>query len=226
VAENFSFPVSPGARYYAEALFAAAEQAGCLDETAKFMASLAAIVEESADFRRFIACPLYKAAAQERVIAALLQQAGLAAGEKMEKRFAGGDEGLRPAGSVANEGAGLCLRRFFAVVAQHRRLPLLPDICAAFQARCAAARGEVAVFITMAEAVSAPQKQEILALLARAAAGNSLAGQYLAGKNPVVHERVDPAVLGGFIVRCGSLLIDTSLRAKLSALKLALKEVG
>jgi len=248
VAENFSFPVSPGARYYAEALFAAAEQAGCLDETAKFMASLAAIIEESADFRRFIACPLYKAAAQERVIAALLQQAGLAAGEKTagtaararqtlqqadpaaggktEERFAGGDEELRPAGSAANEGAGLCLRRFFAVVARHRRLPLLPDICAAFQARCAAARGEVAVFITMAEAVSAPQKQEILALLARAAAENSLAGQYLAGKNPVVHERVDPAVLGGFIVRCGSLLIDTSLRAKLSALKLALKEVG
>lgn len=133
---------------------------------------------------------------------------------------------LQRAGFPASEGAGLCLRRFFAVVARHRRLPLLPGIFTAFQARLAAARGEVAVFITMAEAGSAPQKQDVLALLARAAAENSRIGRYLAGKKPVLHERVDPALLGGFIVRCGSLLIDTSLRAKLSALKLALKEVG
>jgi F-type H+-transporting ATPase subunit delta len=37
---------------------------------------------------------------------------------------------------------------------------------------------------------------------------------------------VDPAILGGLIVRLGSRQIDTSLRTKLSTLKLSLKEVG
>jgi ATP-dependent Clp protease ATP-binding subunit ClpX len=39
-------------------------------------------------------------------------------------------------------------------------------------------------------------------------------------------EGVDPAILGGLIVRIGSRQVDTSLRTKLNSLKLALKEVG
>ena len=37
---------------------------------------------------------------------------------------------------------------------------------------------------------------------------------------------VDPSLLGGLIVKIGSRQIDTSLRTKLSSMKLALKEVG
>ena len=46
------------------------------------------------------------------------------------------------------------------------------------------------------------------------------------GKDVVVAVKVDASLLGGLIVKVGSRQIDTSLRTKLSTLKLALKEVG
>jgi len=203
VTDNFSFPVSLAARRYAGALFEVAVPGVCLDETAKIVDSLAVLLEKSADFRRFIASPLYNADAQERVMAALAKSAGL----------------------DTAKGAGNIIRCFLGVLAQHRRLFLLPDIITAFQAQMAANSGEIAVFITSAEEISASQQQELLVLLARAAANEKI-GKYFAGKKPVLHKRIKPELLGGFILRCGSLLIDTSLRTKLSALKLALKEIG
>ena len=46
------------------------------------------------------------------------------------------------------------------------------------------------------------------------------------GKDVTINVTVDPSILGGLIVKVGSRQIDTSLRTKLSSLKLALKEVG
>jgi F-type H+-transporting ATPase subunit delta len=37
---------------------------------------------------------------------------------------------------------------------------------------------------------------------------------------------VDEGLIGGLVVKLGSTMIDTSIRAKLAALKNALKEVG
>ncbi|WP_368855010.1 F0F1 ATP synthase subunit delta [Klebsiella pneumoniae] len=37
---------------------------------------------------------------------------------------------------------------------------------------------------------------------------------------------MDPAILGGLIVKVGSRMIDTSLRTKLNTIKNAMKEVG
>ena len=48
----------------------------------------------------------------------------------------------------------------------------------------------------------------------------------VAGKDVTINVTVDPSILGGLIVKMGSRQIDTSLRTKLSSLKLALKEVG
>ena len=48
----------------------------------------------------------------------------------------------------------------------------------------------------------------------------------VAGKDVAFNVTVDPSLLGGLIVKMGSRQIDTSLRTKLSSLKLALKEVG
>ena len=48
----------------------------------------------------------------------------------------------------------------------------------------------------------------------------------VAGKDVAINVTVDPSLLGGLIVKIGSRQIDTSLRTKLSSLKLALKEVG
>ncbi len=41
-----------------------------------------------------------------------------------------------------------------------------------------------------------------------------------------VEVNVDPAIIGGLVVKLGSRMVDTSLRTKLNALKLAMKEAG
>ena len=41
-----------------------------------------------------------------------------------------------------------------------------------------------------------------------------------------INASVDPSLLGGLVVKVGSRMIDSSLRTKLSTLKLRMKEVG
>ena len=84
-----------------------------------------------------------------------------------------------------------------------------------FKAMAAAHRGEVEAEVTTAQALDDGQRQELRQTL----------GAY-AGKSVTMRETVDPAILGGLIVKIGSRQIDTSLRTKLNSLKLALKEVG
>ena len=46
------------------------------------------------------------------------------------------------------------------------------------------------------------------------------------GKEVAINATIDPSILGGMIVKVGSRQIDTSIKTRLSSLKLALKEVG
>jgi F-type H+-transporting ATPase subunit delta len=46
------------------------------------------------------------------------------------------------------------------------------------------------------------------------------------GQKVAVNLSVDPAVIGGMIVRVGSRMIDSSIRTKLQRLRLAMKGVG
>ena len=41
-----------------------------------------------------------------------------------------------------------------------------------------------------------------------------------------VDVKVDPAIIGGLVVKLGSRMVDSSLRTKLNALKHAMKEVS
>jgi F-type H+-transporting ATPase subunit delta len=36
--------------------------------------------------------------------------------------------------------------------------------------------------------------------------------------------KIDPAIIGGLVVKLGSRMVDTSLRTKLNAIRLAMKE--
>jgi len=114
--------------------------------------------------------------------------------------------GARAAGLVGN---------FLRVVAANGRLFILPAIIEAFHNLAAAMRGEICAEVVSAHALGASQQKELKAVLAKAA-----------GKDVTLQTVVDPAILGGLVVRLGSRQIDTSLRTKLSSLKLALKEVG
>ncbi|MEL6435608.1 MAG: F0F1 ATP synthase subunit delta [Pseudomonadota bacterium] len=104
---------------------------------------------------------------------------------------------------------------FLKVVASNRRLFALPGIIAAFRDIAADARGEVTADVTSATALNATQTKQLQAAL-----------KEVAGKDVAINATVDPSILGGLIVKMGSKQIDTSLKTKLSTLKLALKEVG
>ena len=102
--------------------------------------------------------------------------------------------------------------RFLGILAEHRRLFALPGIAKAFGEMLAAHKGEVA-----AEVVSAvPLGDAELETLKSSIAG-------FVGQAVTVETRVDPALLGGVVVRVGSRMLDASLRTKLQQLEQALK---
>jgi F-type H+-transporting ATPase subunit delta len=104
---------------------------------------------------------------------------------------------------------------FLRVVARNRRLFAVPAMIKAFRRIAAEARGETSAEVTSAHALSPAQEDELKAALRK-----------VAGKDVGITVTVDPSLLGGLIVKMGSRQIDTSLKTKLSSLKLALKEVG
>ena len=104
---------------------------------------------------------------------------------------------------------------FIRVVAQNRRLFVLPAIIESFRRMAADARGEVAGDVTSAVKLTAAQLKELKAAL-----------KAKVGKDVALNEIVDPSVLGGLIVKVGSQMIDTSIRTKLTSLKMMMKEVG
>jgi F-type H+-transporting ATPase subunit delta len=116
---------------------------------------------------------------------------------------------------LAKATIGGLVGNFISVVARNRRLFAMPAMLGEFRKLAAAHRGEVSADVTVAQALSAGQASQLAAALKESA-----------GRNVTVNQVVDPSILGGMIVKIGSRQIDTSLRTKLSSLKLALKEVG
>jgi F-type H+-transporting ATPase subunit delta len=104
---------------------------------------------------------------------------------------------------------------FLKVVARNRRLFVLPGIIRSYRQLAAAHRGEMSAEVTSAHPLTGEQERDLKAAL-----------KGVTGKDVALNVTVDPSILGGLIVKVGSRQIDTSLRTKLSSLKLALKEVG
>lgn len=116
-------------------------------------------------------------------------------------------------GAIA-EKAGLdgLTGRFLGVLAEHRRLFALPAIAKAFAVMLAAHKGEVAAEVISAAALGEADLETLRKSIAA-----------FVGQAVTVETRVDPALLGGVVVRVGSRMLDASLRTKLQQLELALK---
>lgn len=106
-------------------------------------------------------------------------------------------------------------RQFLGLVAQNRRLSALPGMIAGYRAILAQHRGQAAVEVTSAAPLSDSQRMSLVDALKKSV-----------GRNVDIAAKVDPAILGGLIVRVGSRMVDSSLRSQLQRLKLALKGVG
>ncbi|TCR70362.1 ATP synthase F1 subcomplex delta subunit [Bosea sp. BK604] len=104
---------------------------------------------------------------------------------------------------------------FIGFVASKRRLFALPGMIAGFRALVAEAKGIVSAQVTVAEEPSAKRLEEIRATL-----------KDVAGTDVDVAIKVDPAIIGGLVVKMGSRMVDASLKTKLNSIRLAMKEVG
>jgi F-type H+-transporting ATPase subunit delta len=126
------------------------------------------------------------------------------------------DEQSRAIGAIADR-AGITglTGNFLRLVARNRRLFALPGMIEAFRAMAAAERGEITAEVTSAQALSDEQAGALKAAL-----------KETLGKDVTLLAHVNPAILGGLVVKVGSRMVDTSLRTRLMSVKSHLKEVG
>ncbi|PZR00695.1 MAG: F0F1 ATP synthase subunit delta [Cereibacter sphaeroides] len=101
------------------------------------------------------------------------------------------------------------------LMAAKRRLFVLPQFVNQLREQIAAAKGEVTAEVVSASALTATQTTKLIATL-----------KTRVGKEVKLKATVDESLIGGLVVKLGSTMIDTSIRAKLAALKNVMKEVG
>jgi len=186
VSEPASISTGIAARY-ATALFDLAEEEGALAALEADVATLETALADSADLRDLISSPIY-----------------------------GRDVSLAAIGKLAeamdlNPSTGNTLR----LMAQKRRLFVLPAMLAALRQRIAVHKGEVTADVVSAKALTQAQSDKLSQVL-KAATGHEVN----------LNATVDESLIGGLVVKVGSTMIDTSIKAKLNALQNTMKEVG
>ncbi|CAH0338482.1 F0F1 ATP synthase subunit delta [Rhizobium sp. CECT 9324] len=129
--------------------------------------------------------------------------------------FTAEDQGKAITAIAQKAELGALVLNFLKVVAGNRRLFAVSGMVAAYRQIAAQHKGEITADVTSAHALTGEQEKELKAAL-----------KSVTGKEVSINATVDASLLGGLIVKVGSRQIDTSLRTKLSTLKLALKEVG
>lgn len=103
-------------------------------------------------------------------------------------------------------------KNFLGVLAENRRLGQLSAIARAFRTLAARHRGEMSAEVTSAHPLTDDQVGELKQQL-----------RQRVGRDVSVDLSVDPALLGGLVVRLGSQMIDSSIRTRLNALAHAMK---
>lgn len=125
----------------------------------------------------------------------------------------GRDEKARAIGAVAEQmKLDPLTRNFLGVLAQNGRLSQLGQVIRAFNLLAASHRGEITAEVTSARPLDDDQVAQIKQHL-----------RTRMGRDINVDLNVDPALLGGLVVKIGSQMIDSSIRTKLNTLAHAMK---
>ena len=124
------------------------------------------------------------------------------------------DEQLSALSAVLERaGIGGLAAQFIKLVTKNRRLFAVADMVRGFRNLVAQHRGEVTAEVTVAEDI---RDDHVAALR------NAL--KAVSGKDVDLKIKVDPAIIGGLVVKLGSRMVDSSLRTKLNSIKHAMKE--
>lgn len=113
---------------------------------------------------------------------------------------------------LAKAGLADILANTLRILARNGRLFALPALIEAYKALAAAHRNEVRADVVSATPLSDSQRAALSAVLAEKV-----------GKSITLRESVDESLIGGLVVQVGSRMIDSSLKTKLSAMKIAMK---
>ena len=105
---------------------------------------------------------------------------------------------------------------FLLLVASKRRLFAVRTMIRGFLALDDADRGVSRAQVTVAEPLGSDQLMALKRSLTGATGGQSVE----------VDVAVDPAIIGGIVVRMGSRMVDASIKTKLNAIRTRIKEVG
>ena len=125
------------------------------------------------------------------------------------------DEQLRALAAILDK-AGIkgFAANFLRVITTNRRLFAVREMIRGYRALAARHKGEVTAEVTVAEKLSDKNLDALKGAL------KSVTG----GKDIDFDVKIEPAIIGGLIVKVGSRMVDTSLRTKLNAIKIAMKE--
>ena len=175
------------AERYATAIFEIAQENKNLDGLEASINDLNTALGDSADLRSLISSPLISRAEQGAAIAAIAKKMKLAP----------------------------VMQNSLALMAEKRRLFVLPQLIGALRSLLADERGEVTAEVASAKALTKEQISKLAATLSKRV-----------GKTVTIKATVDESLIGGLVVKVGSKMIDTSIRSKLNSLQNAMKEVG
>ena len=101
------------------------------------------------------------------------------------------------------------------LMASKRRLFALPHMLVALGDMLAAEKGEVTAEVVSATPLTPAQEKDLIKTL-----------KARIGKEIKLKSTVDATLIGGLVIKVGSQMIDTSIRAQLAALQNSMKEVG
>jgi F-type H+-transporting ATPase subunit delta len=105
---------------------------------------------------------------------------------------------------------------FIRLVASKRRLYFIREMIADYRKLYDTSRGVTRAEVTSAAPLTDANVASLKESL-RTASG---------GREVDLDMKVDPSIIGGLIVKLGSRMVDGSLKTKLNAIRLAMKEVG
>lgn len=108
-------------------------------------------------------------------------------------------------------GSSPIMKNFLNVIVDHRRAGILPEIAEAYTARLNERLGIAVATVTSAADLSAEEKTRLVQGLEKAT-GKKIEAQY----------DVDAALLGGAVVRIGSVIYDGSVKGQLQRMEAAL----
>ena len=172
---------------YAAAVYDLAKEAKDVKAIEADLSALTDAMATSADFNGLIHSPIYSRQEQGAAITAIAAKMGLST----------------------------IMSNTLALMAEKRRLFVVPQLVQALRDIIAEDKGEVTADVTTAKALTKTQSEKLSETLKKRM-----------GKDVTINATVDESLIGGMIVKVGSKMIDTSIRSRLASLQNAMKEVG